>query len=146
MDTQAVARVFRARVKRRGVVCQARLEEAKKLGERKRPIRGGHFFGHSLEMLKRVGNFGTFGVIEIHIGQEMNSRVELLHANGLPNWGDDIGGSAINQEEIEGVVAVRGLTLNGRGSLPGRHRLKGVQAEQAPRTSARVSRLQRVPV
>ncbi len=97
-------------------------------------------------MLKGMGDLGTFRIIEIHIGQEMNSRVELLHAEGLLNWVDDIGGLAINQEEIEGVVAIRRLALHGRGSLAGGQRLKGVQAEQATRAPGRISRLGRVPV
>ena len=129
VDTQAVARVLGSGVERYGMVCKSLMEEAKKLRYGKIRLGcGGHFFCHALKMLKRVRDLGTFGVVEIHIGQQMDPRLELLDTDGPFRWVDDIRRLTINQEEIEGVVAIGRLALNGRRGLAGGRRLKGVQA------------------
>ena len=79
-------------------------------------------------MLKRVRDLGTFGIVEIHIGQQVDPRLELLNTDGLLSRVDNIGSLAINQEKIEGVIAIDRLALHGRGSLAGGRRLKGIQA------------------
>ena len=110
------------------MVRQALMEEAKKLDDgKRRPGCRGHFFCHGLKMLKRVCNFGTFGIVEIHIGQQMDPRLKRLDTDGLLGWVDDIGGLAINQEQIEGVVEIDRLALHGRGRLAGGRCLKRIQ-------------------
>ena len=147
VDTQAVAWVLRPWVERRGMVGQSLTEEAEKLRDGKRRRGGGgHFFCHGLKMLKRVCDLGTLGVVEIHIGQEMDPGLEPLHPDGLLSRVDDIGRLSINQEKIEGVVAIGRLALHGRGRLGGGCRLKSVEAQQSPRAPTWVSRLRRVPV
>ncbi len=110
------------------MVCQALMEEAEKLGDGRRR-RGccSHFFSYGLKMLKRVRDLGTFRIVEVHIGQQMDPRLELLDTDDLISRIDDIGGLAINQEKIEGVVAIDRLALHGRGSLAGGRRLKSIQ-------------------
>ena len=109
------------------MVCQSLMEEAKKLGDGKRRLGRCHFFNDGLKMLKRVRNFGTFGVVEIHIGQQMDPRLKRLDTDGLLSRVDDIGGLAISEEQIEGVVAIDSLALHRCGSLAGGCRLKGIQ-------------------
>ena len=111
------------------MVCKSLMEEAKELHDGKRQLRCcSHLFCYGLKMLKRVRDLGTFGIIEIHIGQEMDPRLELLNMDGLLIRVDNIGSLAINQEKIEGVVAIGRLALHGPGSLVGGCRLKGIQA------------------
>jgi hypothetical protein len=110
------------------MVCQALMEETKKLRDgKRRPGCCRHFFSDGLKMLKRVGDLGTFRIVEVHIGQQMNPGLELLDTDGLLSRIDDIGGLAINEEKIEGVVAIDRLALHGRGSLAGGRRLKRIQ-------------------
>ena len=110
------------------MVCQSLMEEAKKLRDGKRRLGCCcHFFSYGLKMLKRVRNLGTFGIVEIHISQQMDPRLELLDSDGLLSRVDDIGVLPISQEKIEGVVATNRLALYGRGSLVGCCRLKSVQ-------------------
>ncbi len=111
------------------MVCKSLMEEAKKLRYGKRRLGCcSHLFCHGLKILKRVRNLGTFGIVEVHIGQQVDPRFELLDTNGPLNWVDDIRCLTINQEEVEGVIAIGRLVLNGRSGLVGGRRLKDVQA------------------
>ncbi len=129
VDTETVAWVFRPWVERRGMVCKSLMEEAKKLCERKRRLGNlCQFFCHCLKILKGTRNLGTFGIVEIHIGQQMNPGLKLLYMDGMLNWMCDVGFLVIDQEEVEGIIALGGLVPNGHGSLAGGRRLEGVEA------------------
>ena len=86
-----------------------------------------HHILHLLKVLKGLGNPRALGIVEVEIGEQVNSGLQLLDVDSVCNWMDDIRVVRIRYQEVERIIPRGSFSLHKVGGGVRRCESQGVQ-------------------